>query len=143
MLSSELMQKLPEEIIVNNIAPFLYSKQNKYLLNDVRSYHNETQLLANLYYREFNDTILLYDLLRFCNRGQIHSAIMNDAFENILRRNLTLSKKEKKYLTAYRLEFFVNSIGHNPSWKIKFLWGLLTPIERNVFINRVLFNLEN
>ena len=65
MSLSELMQKLPIEIIVNNIAPFIYLKQDKYLLNDIRSYFNETRFLENLYYSEFNDSILLYDLLRF------------------------------------------------------------------------------
>jgi len=137
------MQKLPLEIIVNNIAPYIYLKQDKYLLNDIRSYYNETRFLENLYYSEFNDSILLYDLLRFCNRGQVHSADINDTFETILRRNSILLKKDKEFLTSYRLRNFVNSMVHNPRRKIKFLWGLLTPIERNVFINRVLFNLEN
>jgi hypothetical protein len=143
MSLSKLMQKLPLEIIVNNIAPYIYLKQDKYLLNDIRSYYNETRFLENLYYSEFNDSILLYDLLRFCNRGQVHSADINDTFETILRRNSILLKKDKEFLTSYRLRNFVNSMGHNPRRKIKFLWGLLTPIERNVFINRVLFNLEN
>lgn len=143
MSLSELMRKLPVEIIVNNIAPFIYLKQDKYLLSDVRSYHNEMRFLENLYYSEFNDSILLYDLLRFCNRGRVHSAEINDTFETVLRRNSILLKKDKEFLTSYRLRNFVNSMGHNPRRKIKFLWGLLMPIERNAFINRVLFNLEN
>jgi len=135
------MRKLPEEIIVNHIAPFMYCTQNIALLDDIRSYYKDKRFLENLYYTEFNDTILVYDLVRFCNCGLTSNGI-NPSFERILRRNLILSKKPSAYVVSYILSSFVTSVTHNALAKTKFLWTLLSPGERTNFINRVLFNLD-
>jgi hypothetical protein len=143
MSIAELMMKLPEEIIVNHIAPFTYLKQDSRLLEDIRNFHTETRLLENIYYTEFNDWVLLFDLIGFCNSGDVYSPEINDTFENILRRSPVLVNISKKDLNTYRLNLFMDSLSHKPGWKIKFLWGLLSPRERTMFINRVLVNLEN
>jgi len=135
------MRKLPEEIIVNHIAPFMYCPQNIVLLDDIRSFYKDKRFLENLYYTEFNDTILVYDLVRFCNCGLTSNGI-NPSFERILRRNLILSKKPSAYVVSYILSSFVTSVTHNALAKTKFLWTLLSPGERTNFINRVLFNLD-
>ena len=143
MSIAELMMKLPEEIIVNHIAPFTYLKQDRRLLEDIRNFHTETRLLENIYYTEFNDWVLLFDLIGFCNCGDAYSPEINDTFENILRRSPVLVNSSKEDLNKYRLNIFMDSLSHKPEWKIKFLWGLLSPRERSMFINRVLVNLEN
>lgn len=136
-----LMRKLPEEIIVNHIAPFIYMPQNNTLLDDVRSFYMDMRFLENLYYTDFNDTILVYDLVRFCNCGLTSNGI-NPSFERILRRNPVLSKKPSAYIVSYILSSFVTSVTYNATTKIKFIWTLLSPAERTSFINRVLFHLE-
>lgn len=139
MSLKKLMATLPEEVIINNILPFTYSPQPPRLMRDILSYHNEKQFLENIYYMEFNENILIYDLLRYCNRddpGENSNAI----FENILRRNYVLSRCPSEYVIRYRLNVFVNSFTRNSGWKIKFIWGLLKPREREYFINRALFN---
>jgi hypothetical protein len=143
MSIAKLMMKIPEEIIVNHIAPFTYLKQDRRLLEDIRSYHLERRLLDNIYYSQFNDSILLYDLIGYCSCGDIYSPEINDTFENILRRSPVLVNSSKEDLNKYRLNLFTDSLSRNPSWKIKFLWGLLSPRERSMFINRVIINLEN
>jgi hypothetical protein len=135
------MRKLPEEIIVNHIAPFIYMPQNNTLLDDVRSFYMDMRFLENLYYTDFNDTILVYDLVRFCNCGLTSNGI-NPSFERILRRNPVLSKKPSAYIVSYILSSFVTSVTYNATTKIKFIWTLLSPAERTSFINRVLFHLE-
>uniref|UniRef100_A0A6C0B8Q2 Uncharacterized protein n=1 Tax=viral metagenome TaxID=1070528 RepID=A0A6C0B8Q2_9ZZZZ len=135
------MNKLPEDVIINNILPFTYKPQNPVLLEDVRGFYIDKQFLENLYYTEFNDTILLYDLVRFCNSGLTSNSI-NPSFETILRRNPILSNKSTTFIVSYILSSFVTSVTHNVMTKIKILWGILTPRERTSFINRILFNLE-
>jgi len=135
------MRKLPEEIIVNHIAPFIFMPQNNTLLDDIRSFYMDMRFLENLYYTEFNDTILVYDLVRFCNCGLTSNGI-NPSFERILRRSPVLSNKSTTYIVSYILSSFVTSVTYNATTKIKFLWTLLSPAERTSFINRVLFHLE-
>jgi len=137
----KLMNKLPEDVIINHIAPFTYRPQNRVLLEDVRNFYTDLRFLENLYYTEFNDTILLYDLVRFCNSGLTSNGI-NPSFETILRRNPVLSIKSTTFIVSYILSSFVTSITHNVVTKIKFIWCLLKPNERTSFINRVLFNLD-
>lgn len=135
------MNKLPEEIIINHIAPFIYKPQKCSLLRDIRSFYVDIRILENLYHSEFNDTILIYDLVRFCNGGLIVNGI-NPSFERILRRSPVLSNKSTTHIVSYILSSFVTSVTHNAVTKIKFIWAILTPFERTDFINRVLFNLE-
>jgi len=139
MTLKDLMARLPEEVITNNILPFTYSPQPLRLMRDILSYHNEKQFLENIYYMEFNENVLIYDLLRYCNRGD-PGENSNATFENILRRNYLLSRCPSEYVIRYRLRVFANSFNRNSGWKIKFIWGLLKPRERENFINRALFN---
>lgn len=136
-----LMRKLPEDVIINHIAPFTYRPQNRALLEDIRSYYTDVRFLENLYYTEFNDTILVYDIVRYCNSGLTSNGI-NPSFERILRRSPVLSNKSTTYIVSYILSSFVTSVTHNAVTKIKFLWTLLTPRERTGFINCLLFNLD-
>lgn len=136
-----LMRKVPEDVIINHIIPFTYRPQNRLLLEDIRGFYKDMQFIENLYYTEFNDTILLYDLVRFCNNGLTSNGI-NPSFERILRRNPVLSNKSTTYIVSYILSSFVTSVTHNAVIKIKYIWTLLTPGERTSFINRVLFNLD-
>ena len=137
----KLMKKLPEDVIINHIVPFTYIPQNRVLLEDIRSFYKDVRFLENLYYTEFNDTILLYDLVRFCNSGLTSNGI-NPSFERILRRNPILSKKSTTFVVSYILSSFVTSVTHNAVTKIKIIWSLLTPYERTSFINRIMFNLD-
>jgi len=117
-----IFERLPEEVIINNIMPFLYRPQPKDLLLDIRSFYTDFHLLDN--YSYYYNTYCLYnDILDFIN------------LENLLVRHYNC-----KNLSAYQLSFYVvcnfyTIIIKNVSGKNRILWGLMTPTERTRFIN--------
>lgn len=99
------MNKIPEDIIINIIIPYTYQIIPKELSSDIISFRKDLDLIDNLYSFDYNYKILLNDLLIFCNT--------NNICKNILYNNK---------ITKYKN-------------KIKLLWGLFSPTERNKFIN--------
>jgi len=137
------ISKLPLDVVMNHIIPFTYSTFPRRLLNDIKSYYKDFEILENIYHIEFNDTILLHDLLRFCNHNIAPVYGLHEKYENILRRNYYLSGKSNTFIMEYIFFHFHASLLVNKVRKIRFLWGLFTPKERTRFINHLLFYLEN
>ena len=54
-----IFRRLPEDVIINNIMPFLYKPQPKDLLLDIRSFYTDFHLLDN--YRFYYNTHCLYN----------------------------------------------------------------------------------
>jgi hypothetical protein len=112
-IDPRFISNLPIEL-VNHIITYTYNIQSKDLLLDIRSYIIDYSILENYYNVEYNGCILLYDLFLFCNKGKF-----------------PLTNK------------FKNSINnHSFDNKIRFLWGLLTPLERTRFINEYIIDDE-
>jgi len=139
----QLVSRLPFDVIINHIIPYTYQCKDKQLLIDIRSYYNDLQLLENIYFIDFNDTIMINDLVRFCNNNVAPAYGIEGKYERILRRNFNLSQKSKEYIFHFIFSYFHNTLLEDTNRKIKFLWGLLNPKERTRFINRLLFYLEN
>jgi len=131
-----LLRKIPLDVIINHIIPYTYAKQPPRLMSDIRSFHEDYRIIANYYYYELNEYILLRDIVYFYNSGHPIDAGIEQAFVYKLNRNISLQKKplEQKYVFIV-LRYYENIIV-NADKKIKFLWGLLTPRERTAFINR-------
>jgi len=52
------------------LLPFTYCPQSKELMSDVRSYVMDFRMVEAIYTLNFNDTILMTDLVNFCeNQG--------------------------------------------------------------------------
>jgi hypothetical protein len=134
---------LPLDIILNNIIPFTYKKQEKKLLDDIESYYNNFDIIHNIYFYDYNETIMMNDLVKYCNNNIAPVYGIQDKYERILRRNYYLSRMPIGYIVEYIFSFFHSSLLKNKRRKIRFLWGLLTPIERTTFVNDSLLHLEN
>ena len=135
-IDSKLLESLPDDIIINNIIPYTYEKQPNQLLQDIRSYTADLDLIDNYYMFESNEIVLLNDLVRFCNNNIAPLYDVEPRYETILKRHFSM-----KDMTTLEIKQFVFFDFHrrlilNPQCKIKFLWGLLMPAERTRFFNR-------
>lgn len=132
----QLINKLPFDVILNNILPYTYQTQPKKLLYDIRSYVADYKFIDSIYMTQYNEYILLHDLLKFCFKDITPPYGIKHHFETILRRHFCISNKnDEQLINLVRLNFHRN-METNTDRKMRFLWGLLTPVERTKFINK-------
>ncbi len=135
-INIKLLQILPHDIVVNHIIPYTYEKQPKILLQDIRSYSSDLDLIDNYYMFESNEIILLNDLVRFCNNNIAPVYDVEPRYETILKRHFSMKDKTRLEIKQFVFIDFHRRLIVHPERKIKFLWGLLTPTERTRFFNR-------
>lgn len=135
-IDNKLLQLLPYDILVNHIIPYTYEKQSKILLEDIRSYCSDFDLINNYYMFESNEIVLLNDLVRFCNNNIAPVYDIEPRYETILKRHFSMMKKTTLEIKQFVFIDFHRRLIVHPERKIKFLWGLLTPTERTRFFNR-------
>jgi hypothetical protein len=133
-LNIQLFNMLPIEIIINEIIPFTHKPQPNRHTNDIRSFFVDMNLIENMFYAH-NDIIVLNDLIRFCNSFISPVYDISDKYELILRRHFSLKNKTNDELWHFVFFIFHRNLLENTSRKIRFLFGLLTPIERTRFFN--------
>jgi len=102
----ELFAKLPNDIIMNHILPYSYQTQPKKIMRDITFFCSTLETVENYYYFEFNDTILLHDIIHFC------IWLKNPVF------------------------VFVKQSRWNKKRIIRLYWAILKPFERLLFIRR-------
>jgi hypothetical protein len=119
------VHKLPIEIRLFCIIPFTYTLQSRELMRDVRSYRVDMDILENVYNVQYNDDILLFDLTHFCTETL--------SCYDLWKRHFLYSQFSIDNIYD-QISRFIYSNFHT-SRKIRFLWGLLSPEERNEFIN--------
>jgi len=136
MIKASLIDKLPVDVIINHILPYTYEPQPLKLLADIRSFYTDYNLLENTYMFDYNNAVLLFDILTFCNSSRQPIYQMSDYFIYVLTRNFTLSSYTGGGLQLFVFNKYFRDLPDNQDSKIKFLWGLLTPRERTLFINK-------
>jgi len=129
------LKKIPNDVIINNIVPYTYQLQNKKHLIDVRSFYADYEVLKCFQHYDYNDTIVLNDIIRYCNSNIAPIYDIEIKYEQILRRNLFYKNKTKNEIREHIFNDFHNHLLENTERKILFFWGLLTPSERSEFIN--------
>ena len=141
---------LPNDLIQYCIIPYTYQIQNKDLLRDIRTYKKDINLLDNIYGTMYTNSILLYDLKRFCQIPHAHGfgdwleAI--DVYElDILPRCFTLWRRHFLYKNMTNTQIHTHIINFDiirtsKQRLIMFLWGLLLPEERTDFINKYILD---
>lgn len=131
------MRTLPKDVIINHIIPYTYNTQPQNYLQDIRSYVRDYSFLDNIYVFDFNDVILLNDLLFYCNQYR-HYINVSKKLTNIVGRHFMITN-EKSALDYVVTKLRSNS-SENHRIKIKFIWGLMTPFERTDFINTTIID---
>ena len=124
----EIMKRLPMELRYY-IIPYAYNIQNKELLMDIKTNLNEFSLVESFYFFDYNDHILLYDILLY---------LTNINKLNILNRYcVNVNINFKKTLNTQIIHQY------NKPRLLKIIWGLLTITERTEFINTFILEEDN
>jgi hypothetical protein len=141
----EYVKYLPLDVRLFCIIPYTYEPQYPQLLHDIRTYKVDTRLLDNVYGTMFTDTILLYDLKRFCQMQTVTSfnswlEVIDEFDLNMLPICFTIWKRHFLYKDMpnsqiYTLLTNFDIMHTSPQRRNMFLWGLLLPNERNMFSN--------
>jgi hypothetical protein len=110
------------------ILPYTYLPQSKELMSDVRSYVLDYRIIENVYAFDYNDNILMTDLVNFC---------VNKDFSLQQRRLLgNLSAVDMYLQTGY----FPNTDMDSHERRARLIWGLLTREQRTQFINEYILH---
>ena len=112
-----------EKVIQHVLLPFTYCPQPKELVYDIRSYVADYRIIENVYVFNFNDNILMTDLVNFC---------VNQDFSLQQKRLLGNLTSVDMYLQT---GYFRNTNMDNHERRARLLWGLLTREQRTEFIN--------
>jgi len=141
----ERVQRLPLDLRLFCIIPYTYELQPPNLVHDIRTHRVDTRILENVYGTMFNDAILLYDLKRFCQVHDIYTepiwldiideyelAALPICFE-IWKRHFLYKNMSNAQLYEHITRF--DTVHMDEYRCAMFIWGLLTPYERTLFIN--------
>lgn len=139
MKLSQLLQKLPIEIIRENILPFSYSPQNIHLLDDIESFVSSRDYLIDLYsnsWANINHNLfwLSNDISRFLNDNI--SSSNGFSLNNIDKwRRLYMFRDKSDYVI---ISFLSNYSKRKSIVDINISLGILTPHERTRLIDFLL-----
>lgn len=119
---------LHELVVQLVLLPFTYCPQSKELMSDVRSYGRDYRIVDTIYGLNFNDTILMTDLVNFCE---------NKVFTIPQLRLIAKMSAVDMYLqTGYFPEMNPDNSGRIS----RLIWGLFTREQRTQFINEYILH---
>jgi hypothetical protein len=121
-----LATKLPSEIIINHIMPYTYKTQPNRVLRDIRSFHEDWNVIDSYYSFDFNGAVLLKDLVFYVGFSYIEKIL-----EKLYRYKDTSYEELYEIITS----LFYNNRKINIERKARMIWGLLLPRQRARFIN--------
>jgi hypothetical protein len=127
---------IPKHVIFKHIVPYTYTTQSNNLLRDIRNYNKDINLIESIYLTQYNEFILLVDLYLFHNYT-LNMRYLPQKLETTFKRHFMLKDKTPHELRLYMV---MNNLPHKRRRNTKFIWGLMTPEERNTFINSYILN---
>lgn len=131
MTLSPKFATLPMDVVIHHILPYLVQPQSKELLQDIRSYVVDYNILQNVYLYEYNYSVLYHDLCSFCVVFSRRPHARTIVSRHVMCKTDVAIIKTIQYIHN-------RSNSGTDAQKIKFLWGLLTPTERTDFINKMI-----
>lgn len=144
-MENQLWKKIPVDIFINHIMPYVYKKQDANLLNDIRNFYPDYRMIINYYFFDLNEQCLLVDIVSFCTNKLCDNQMINISkmsFINFLERNIIFKKMPLGKKFEYIKSKFYFNLHIKTEMKIKFLFTLLTPSERARFINEYIIIYE-
>ncbi len=66
-----IMEKIPYDIIINNIIPFTYRTMPREILSDIISFTHDLNIILNIYSFDYNLKLLINDLINFFYQEKI------------------------------------------------------------------------
>lgn len=128
--------RIPYYVVHKHIIPYTYLPQSKALLRDIRNYIQDINLIESVYLTQYNEFILLSDLFLFHGFNYTMSDISAN-LASLFKRHVVFQNKKHIELYPYLRSMNVSNRRHA---MIKFIWGLMSPEERNEFINDYLLD---
>ena len=116
------MERIPLDIIINNIIPYTYNIQPNLLLEDIKNYYTIKTKLIN---DEFNTNIIKHELLSNCYMNK-------QKFNNILDRHFQIHFKNYDHHIIYK---------YSKNLQFNIVFGLLSKEERTYFSEYILTEL--
>ena len=133
------IRNLPIELI-SIICSYSYSPQPIEIRNDILSYFESRTIIRQLFSCRYKDLMpyeryadmnwLVSDILCFMNRHRATFHRFQDQFYDICKRNYMLRERENESIH----KMVNNARNRNIFFQFHIYWGLLTPDERNRFI---------
>jgi len=117
-----------ELVIQLVLLPYTYLPQSKELMSDVRSYVSDYRIIENVYAFDYNDTILMTDLVNFCVNMDC-SLQQRRLFVNLYPLDMYLQ-------TGY----FPDTNTDNHERRARLIWGILSREQRTQFINEYILH---
>jgi len=128
--------RIPYYVIHKHVIPYTYLPQSKILLHNIRNYKQDINLIEDIYLTQYNEFIMLVDLLGFYNY-YMNTKNMNERLQALLKRHIMLKNKDVIELNQIMISCIKPSMRKR---SVKLIWGLMMPDERNIFINDYILN---
>lgn len=128
--------RIPYYVIHKHVIPYTYLPQSKILLHNIRNYKQDINLIEDIYLTQYNEFILLVDLLGFYNY-YMNTKNINERLQALLKRHIMLKNKDVIELNQIMISCIKPSMRKR---SVKLIWGLMMPDERNIFINDYILN---
>jgi len=108
--------------------PYTYRKQSPQMLYDIHNYYTDYALVDEYYSHNYNHYMWLVDIVSFFKKD----------VDKILHRHVYYKDQDDSALIGIVFDLYYKNLGRDVERKVRFLWGLLLPIERTRFINTIL-----
>jgi hypothetical protein len=132
------MDKLPIDIIRQEIIPYTYQPQSKHLCRDIRSFYNTRDYLCKLYHDRWFHSLeyeqnadlnwLDNDIIRFVNDDIATMLGYTENCLNKFKRNYSLNNKNQKQIYYYITKNILQC--DDPKYAINIQIGILNFEER-------------
>jgi len=118
------MKKIPIDIIINNIIPYTYNIQPKFLLEDIKNYHKIRIILID---DKYDTDVIKHEILAVFYGNE-------QKLNNILHRHFQINLQNYDYNIIY---------GYSQNTKFNILFGLFSIEERTHFSEYILKDLKD
>jgi len=148
------LQRIPMDVMINHILPYTYEPQPKILLQDIKNFVEDFDLVENCYAFDYNYILLLRDLLTFCTNNKETFMNPSNTLVELVKRHVLYKDIGQERLISrsrdlcYFCFVFLRHSSMNKKMerrlkrRIRFLWGLLLPEERTRFINKFILTYD-
>lgn len=126
-----LKSRIPYYVMHKHVIPYTYLPQSKILLHNIRNYKQDINLIEDIYFTQYNEFILLVDLLGFYNY-YMNTKSISERLQTLLTRHIMLKNKDVIELNHIMISCIKPGMRKR---SIKLIWGLMSPEERTRFIN--------
>jgi hypothetical protein len=136
IIISNKINRIPFDVIREIILPFTYNPQKKELLEDIRSFYIDYNIIDNYYAFDYNYRVLYNDLKRFYrNKVNAIARVYGVVPERISKIRMLLQIRIRCRLSRENGTFIYDNTESNIRNCVRGAFALLTPIERTQFIN--------